>query len=37
MLTHLWPGTDPDAARDAAAQTFQNEITIATNGMTTEL
>jgi ribonuclease BN (tRNA processing enzyme) len=37
MLTHLWPGTDPDAARDAAARTFQNEITIAANGVTTEL
>jgi hypothetical protein len=37
MLTHPWPGTDPDAARDAAAQSFQNEITIAANGVTTEL
>jgi ribonuclease BN (tRNA processing enzyme) len=36
-LTHLWPGTDPDAARDAAAQSFRNDIAIATSGMSIEL
>jgi hypothetical protein len=37
MLTHLWPGTTPFAARDAAASTFPRDITIATSGHTLTL
>jgi ribonuclease BN (tRNA processing enzyme) len=32
MLTHLWPGTDPAAARAAAATTFGGAIDVATAG-----
>lgn len=34
LLTHLWPGTDADAAVDAAARTFRGEIAVATGGLT---
>lgn len=32
VLTHLWPGTDPAAARRAAAASYAGEITVATPG-----
>lgn len=32
MLTHLWPGTPTDEAREAAARTFHGPITVAVNG-----
>lgn len=37
MLTHLLPGTDPAAARRAAARTYPGEITLATTGVTVDL
>ncbi|MFD7506832.1 MBL fold metallo-hydrolase [Streptomyces sp. NPDC059850] len=37
MLTHLWPGTPPEAAQAAAAETFAPSITIATPGLVTRL
>ncbi|MEU0029665.1 MBL fold metallo-hydrolase [Streptomyces sp. NPDC006335] len=33
MLTHLWPGTVPEAAHDAAAGTFRHPIHVATPGL----
>jgi ribonuclease BN (tRNA processing enzyme) len=32
MLTHLWPGTSPAAARDAAGRQYDGEISVATAG-----
>jgi ribonuclease BN (tRNA processing enzyme) len=29
VLTHLWPGTDPDAAREAAGDAFEGPIEVA--------
>jgi ribonuclease BN (tRNA processing enzyme) len=29
LLTHLWPGTDPEAARTAAAEAYPGEISVA--------
>lgn len=37
MLTHLWPGTAPEAAQAAAAETFKPPIAIATPGLVTRL
>ncbi|MGW2326307.1 MBL fold metallo-hydrolase [Streptomyces sp. NPDC001700] len=37
MLTHLWPGTPPEAAQAAAAETFNPPIAIATPGLVTRL
>lgn len=37
VLTHLWPGTDPSAARDAAWQAYPADLHVATPGMTIEL
>lgn len=37
MLTHLWPGTDPHAAEDAAAEAFGGSISVGTPGTTTRL
>ncbi|MFI0814774.1 MBL fold metallo-hydrolase [Streptomyces sp. NPDC021098] len=37
MLTHLWPGTAPAAAREAAAETFAHPIAIAAPGVVTHL
>ncbi|EFL23639.1 metal-dependent hydrolase [Streptomyces himastatinicus ATCC 53653] len=37
MLTHLWPGTAPEAAQTAAAETFKPPIAIATPGLITRL
>lgn len=34
VLTHLWPGTDPEAARDAAGTGYQGKIDVAASGMT---
>ncbi|MEU3074507.1 hypothetical protein [Streptomyces laurentii] len=35
MLTHLWPGTDPKAAHESAAETFRRPIHVATPGLVT--
>jgi len=29
LLTHLWPGTDPAAARSAAADRYEGEVGVA--------
>lgn len=36
MLTHLWPGTDPAAARVAAARGFTGPIDVALPGVVVE-
>ncbi|HSZ40834.1 MAG TPA: MBL fold metallo-hydrolase [Trebonia sp.] len=33
VLTHLWPGTDPDAATGAAAVSYDGEIAVAVPGL----
>ena len=33
LLTHRWPGTDPDAACAAAAETFDGPVEVATPGL----
>jgi ribonuclease BN (tRNA processing enzyme) len=33
LLTHLWPGTDPDAVREAAGRGFGGEIDVARTGL----
>jgi ribonuclease BN (tRNA processing enzyme) len=37
VLTHLWPGTVPAAARDAAAAAYSGQIDVATAGLTLDL
>jgi ribonuclease BN (tRNA processing enzyme) len=37
LLTHLWPGTAPQAALDAARRAFGGEITVAAGGVTVDL
>ncbi len=37
MLTHLWPGTDPAAARAAAAAGYDGEISVARPGLAAEV
>jgi ribonuclease BN (tRNA processing enzyme) len=37
LLTHLLPGTDPDAAVDAARRAYPGEIAVARGGLTVEL
>ncbi len=37
LLTHLWPGTDPQAARTAAAQAYHGEIGVATADLEVDL
>ena len=37
MLTHLWPGTDPGAARAAAAAGYDGDISVATAGLAAEV
>ena len=37
VLTHLWPGTDPAAAREAAAEAFDGPIDVATPGLVMNL
>jgi ribonuclease BN (tRNA processing enzyme) len=36
VLTHLWPGTDPDEAVRAAAGSYPGEIAVASPGLVTE-
>jgi ribonuclease BN (tRNA processing enzyme) len=37
LLTHLWPGTDPGAARAAAGDEYDGEVGVATAGLTVDL
>jgi len=37
VLTHLWPGTDPAAAREAAAAGFAGPVEVARIGLTVQL
>ncbi|MEU4701374.1 MBL fold metallo-hydrolase [Nonomuraea dietziae] len=37
LLTHLWPGTAPEAAVEAAGRSFRDEIAVAVGGMTVEV
>ena len=37
LLTHLWPGTDPTAARQAAAEFFGQAVGVATPDLVTEV
>jgi hypothetical protein len=37
MLTHLLPGTDPEASRAAAARSFSDWIGVAAGGLVVEL
>ena len=37
LLTHLWPGTDPTAARQAAAEFFGQPVGIATPDLVSEV
>lgn len=37
LLTHLWPGTSPDAARQAAAAAFGGPVAVASAGLTADL
>ena len=36
MLTHLLPGTDPDASRAAASRSFSDVIEVAAPGLSLE-
>ena len=36
VLTHLWPGTDPDEAVRAAAESYPGQIAVAAPGLVTE-
>ena len=33
VLTHLWPGTDPDVAVRAASESYAGDITVASGGL----
>ena len=37
VLTHLWPGTDPEAAHAAASRAFDRSIGVAVGGLVIEL
>jgi ribonuclease BN (tRNA processing enzyme) len=37
LLTHLWPGTDPNAALSAAARLYDGDLRVATPGLTVNL
>lgn len=37
VLTHLWPGTDPAAARESAQHAFTGPIEVARGGLVTDL
>ena len=37
LLTHLWPGTDPEASRAAASRAFQDWVGVATGRLVMEL
>jgi len=36
VLTHLWPGTDPEEAVRAAAESYPGEIAVAAPGLVAE-
>jgi ribonuclease BN (tRNA processing enzyme) len=37
LLTHLWPGTDPETALSAAAPHYDGDLAVATPGLTVDL
>lgn len=37
LLTHLWPGTDPEAARAAAERSFRERVEVALGGLVVDL
>ncbi|MET8528104.1 MBL fold metallo-hydrolase [Micromonospora sp. NPDC005172] len=37
LLTHLWPGTDPDAAVTAAQQAYEGPVAVARSGVVVDL
>lgn len=37
LLTHLWPGTEPSAAEEAAAEAFDRPLGVASPGLVVEL
>ena len=37
VLTHLWPGADPSAARAAAQRAYPADVRVATPGMIIDL
>jgi ribonuclease BN (tRNA processing enzyme) len=37
VLTHLWPGTDPSAAEDAARKAYAGDLGIAASGLVVDL
>lgn len=37
VLAHLWPGTDGDAAREAAAAAWDGPLDVATGGLVIDL
>ncbi|WP_248966080.1 MBL fold metallo-hydrolase [Sphaerisporangium perillae] len=37
LLTHLWPGTDPGRAREAALRTFPGQVDVVSGGLTLDL
>lgn len=37
VLTHLWPGTDPEASRSAASRAFGQSIDVAAGGLVVDL
>ncbi|MDQ3127862.1 MAG: hypothetical protein M3Q66_05310 [Chloroflexota bacterium] len=37
VLTHLWPGTDPEASRTAARRSYREWIGVATGGLVVDL
>jgi ribonuclease BN (tRNA processing enzyme) len=37
LLTHLWPGTDPGAARAAAGDEYDGQVGVATAGLIVDL
>ncbi len=37
LLTHLWPGTDPDAAVRAAAGSYPGEVSVASAGLVADI
>jgi len=37
VLTHLWPGTDPQAARQAAIRAYDGTLTVAAPGLMVDI
>ena len=37
LLTHLWPGTEPESALDAATRTFAGKVEVAVSGRTVDV